>query len=82
VRAPTPLAGALESKTPLIVRWLVIAVLGLPLLLLAATAVARQTVGLGSFGRLVAQHQFDLGFAGTAIVAGVLCAISLVWIVH
>jgi hypothetical protein len=56
--------------------------LALPLLLLAAAAVANQTIGLSPFGRLIAQHQFDLGFAGTAMVAGVLCAIALVWVAH
>lgn len=81
-RAPTPLAGALKSKSPLVNRWLLVVLLGLPILLLATAAVARQTVGLSSFGRLIAQHQLDLGFAGTAILAGVLCAITLVWIVH
>lgn len=81
-RAPTPLARALSSKSPVVNRWLLIALLGLPILLVATAAVARQTVGLSSFGRLIAEHQFDLGFAGTAMAAGILCAIALVWIVH
>jgi hypothetical protein len=49
---------------------------------LATAALARQTVGLSSFGRLIAQYQFDLAFTGTAMVAGVLSAIALFWILH